>query len=193
MIKQSIKYDDYHGNEVTEDFYFNLTKLEIMEMEISFEGGLQKHIEKLTETNSGVEVYHLFKDIIMKSYGKKSDDGRRFIKNEELTTDFEQSPALAELIFGFLSDSQDAAQFIQGILPSKLVAEAAKEAQKNPGTVTELPTAAPTLEGEKKFEDYSREELLEMPIEQFKALVPSKDVDMTKEQLLVAMQRKNQG
>jgi hypothetical protein len=198
MIKQTITYDDYDDNSVTEDFYFNLTKLEIMEMEINFEGGLNAHIAKLTKADSGPEAYHLFKDIILSSYGKKSEDGKRFIKSDELKKEFEQSPALGELIFGFLQHGQDAAKFTRGILPAKLIAEVEAEAAKAKATeTTELPTAAPQLAGDEKgvldkeFEDYTKEELLDMSQEQFQKLVPSKPNEMSKEQLQIAMQRKN--
>lgn len=179
MIKQTIKYDDYNGEEQNEEFYFNLTKLEIMEMELKFEGGLEGHIKKLMETENGVDAYYLFKDLVLSSYGKKSDDGKRFIKSEEFRTDFESSPALGELIFGFMSEATSAATFVTGLLPSKMVAEVEAEAKKQaeatkPATDTpvELPTAPPVL-------------VTETPIEE------KKPQDMSREELLAAMKERN--
>ncbi len=198
MIKQTITYENYDGQSVTEDFYFNLNKLEVMEMEISFEGGLKNHIERLTKAESGPEAYFLFKDIILSSYGRKYENGKGFEKSDELKKKFEESPALGELIFGFLQDGNDAAAFTRGILPAKMIAEAEKEAAKNTKTeAVELPTAPPQLEEEQplqnsdaKFEDYTREELLAMPQERFQSLIPSNPTDMTAYQLQIAMQRK---
>lgn len=179
MIKQSITYDDYNDQSVTEEFYFNLTKLEIMELELKFEGGIENHIQSLIATTNGVEAYHLFKDIVLSSYGQKSADGKRFIKSPELTAEFEQSPALGELIFGFLEDGNDAAAFIRGLLPSKLVKEVEAEAKKSKDSdVVELPTAPPVVEEKKELTD---EELLKM-----------KPQDMTPEQLQRAYTLKTQ-
>lgn len=201
MIKQTITYDTFDDppKEVTEDFYFNLNKLEIMEMEIAFEGGLEAHIKKLTKTEDGPDAYFLFKDIILKSYGKKADDGRGFEKSIELMKQFEESPALGELIFGFLKDGNDAATFVKGILPARLVAEVEKEAAKQDtdATVTQLPSniveTIPPVPAtiERKFQDYTQDELLAMGQAEFQSLVPEKTKDMTKGQLLIAMQRKN--
>lgn len=169
MITQTIKYEDYDGNEVTEDFYFNLTKLEVMEMEIRHEGGLSNYIEKLTKTTAGVEAYDLFKTIILSSCGKKSDDGRRFLKSPEITADFEQSPALGELIFGFLEDGNSAAEFIRGLLPAKLVKDVEEEARRNGTTITELPTAAPvTVDEEPTDEELLKMKPQEMSTEQLR-------------------------
>lgn len=188
MIKKPITYEDYHGNTITEDFYFNLTKLEMMEMEIDFEGGLSAHIERLTQTTAGAEAYHLFKDIVLKAYGEKSDDGKLFVKIDDngapLSRKFEMSPALAELIFSFLKNGNEAADFVRGVLPAKLVAEAEQEA-KTEESGSESKDAAPA----RTFESYSREELLNMSKEEFDKLIPASTKDMNRAQLEVAMQR----
>jgi hypothetical protein len=122
MLKQSITYTDYNEKERTEDFYFNFTKLELMETDLKW-GGFEQVVEELTRTTDAQKAYGLFKEIILASYGVKSDDGRRFIKNEQLTKDFEQNPACSELIISFLQNPGLASQFVQGVLPAKLVAE----------------------------------------------------------------------
>jgi hypothetical protein len=204
MIKQTITYDNFDDATVTEDFYFNLSKLEILEMEIDFEGGLRDHIMKLTQTDVGPEAYHLFKDILVKAYGKRSEDGRRFEKSPEIAKEFEESPALGELIIGFLTNGVDAAAFVKGLLPAKLVAEAEREATATPAelpttagvpsdglvAVSSDPVTSTTRETELKFEDYSREDLLTMPEEEFLRLLPAKQSEWNKDQLLVAMQRR---
>lgn len=210
MIKQTITYKNYEDppQEVTEDFYFNLNKIEIMEMELDWEGGLKNYIEKLQKTTAGKEAYYLFKWIIEKSYGIKKSNNK-FEKEDDAGhrhwKDFEDSPALSELIFGFISDGNDAAKFVQGLLPPGAVEEAqrelAKQQTEEPSTETpavEAPTppVAPEEkkdETAKRYDDYTTLELREMSDNDFFALLPSKETDWTKEQLLMAMHRRNKG
>lgn len=132
MIKKTITYENFNDETVTEDFYFNMNKLEIMELELSMDGGVEKTLERLTQTQDGSEAYLLFKDVVLATYGKKSPDGKRFEKSDEIRREFAESPALGELIFGFIKNPSEAAAFIQGTMPAKLVAEVSKEAS-DPG------------------------------------------------------------
>jgi hypothetical protein len=117
MFKKSIAYVDYDGNERNETFYFNLSKAELAEMELSTEGGLEKLIQKIVEEKDGKKIIELFKTVILKSYGEKSADGRRFVKSQELSESFSQTEAYVEL-FMELSTSADAASaFFNGIVP----------------------------------------------------------------------------
>lgn len=120
MLKKTIKYTDYDGNEREEDFYFNLSKAEITEMELSKEGGMSEYIKKISATQNGPELIKLFKDIIIKSYGEKSLDGKRFIKNKELTEAFIQTEAYSELFIELASNADEAAKFINGIMPKNM-------------------------------------------------------------------------
>ena len=120
MLKKTIKYTDYDGNEREEDFYFNLSKAEITEMELSKEGGMSEYIKKISATQNGPELIKLFKDIIIKSYGEKSLDGKRFIKNKELTEAFTQTEAYSELFIELASNADEAAKFINGIMTKKM-------------------------------------------------------------------------
>ena len=120
MLKKTIKYTDYDGNEREEDFYFNLSKAEITEMELSKEGGMSEYIKKISATQNGPELIKLFKDIIIKSYGEKSLDGKRFIKNKELTEAFTQTEAYSELFIELASNADEAAKFINGIMPKNM-------------------------------------------------------------------------
>lgn len=118
MLKKVITYKDYDGNERTETFFFNLTKAEITEMELSMAGGLVKTIEKLVEERNGSKIITLFKDLILRSYGEKSPDGRRFIKSKELSTDFSQTEAYSELFIELATNTEAATAFINGIVPN---------------------------------------------------------------------------
>ena len=120
MLKKTIKYTDYDGNEREEDFYFNLSKAEITEMELSKEGGMSEYIKKISATQNGPELIKLFKDIIIKSYGEKSLDGKRFIKNQELTEAFIQTEAYSELFVELASNADEAVKFINGIMPKNM-------------------------------------------------------------------------
>ena len=97
MVKKTITYTDYDGTERTEDFYFNLSEAEITEMQLSVEGGMRSYIEKIIAAKSQLELVKLFKDILLRSYGKKSLDGRLFVKNEANTAEFLASPAYSKI------------------------------------------------------------------------------------------------
>lgn len=136
MLKKTITYTDYEGNERTEDFYFNLTQAEILEMDLSASGGLEKMIQKIIAEQDGAKITKIFKDIILKAYGEKSLDGRRFIKNDELRESFTQTEAYSQLFVELATDSDAAADFINGIVPKdKAVANNAKD------NVTSLPVS----------------------------------------------------
>lgn len=120
MLKKRIKYTDYDGNEREEDFYFNLTKAEITEMELSTEGGLQNLIEKIIDAKDTPQIIQFFKKIILTAYGEKSPDGRRFIKSDEISTAFTQTPAYSELFMELATDEVAASAFINGIIPKDL-------------------------------------------------------------------------
>ena len=117
MYKKPITYTDYNGNEKTEDFYFNLNKAELMEWEYSEVGGLKAKIERIVATESVPEIAKLFKEIIVKAYGVKSPDGKRFIKNDEVRDEFLQSDAYSELYMELASSTEAATEFINSIIP----------------------------------------------------------------------------
>ncbi len=117
MLKKTIKYTDYDNNERTEDFYFNLTKAELTEMEGSTNGGLKKMLEKIVQEQDVKKILDMFKDIIRKSYGEKSPDGKRFIKSPELVEAFVQTEAYSELFMEMLENPDVASAFMSGIIP----------------------------------------------------------------------------
>ena len=117
MLKKTISYTDYDGNQRTEDFYFNLSKAEITEMELSMEGGMRAYIQRIIAAKSQLELVKLFKDVVLKSYGKKSPDGRLFMKNDEIRAEFEASPVYVELYMKLFTDENAAADFVNGVIP----------------------------------------------------------------------------
>lgn len=118
MLKKTITYTDYNGSERTEDFYFNLTKAEVMEMEMSTTGGLAEMIQRIVAAQDAPAIIKIFKDLVLKAYGEKSPDGKRFIKNEELQTAFSQTEAYSILFMELATDADAAAKFINGIVPA---------------------------------------------------------------------------
>lgn len=117
MLKKTITYVDYNGDERTEDFYFNLTKAEIAEMELGVTGGFANMVKKIIDSRDVPQIMTTFKDIILKAYGVKSDDGRRFIKSKELSDEFSQTEAYSELFMELGSNAEAASAFINGIVP----------------------------------------------------------------------------
>lgn len=117
MLKKTIAYTDYDGNSRKEDFYFNLTKAEVAEMEMSIEGGLVKQIEKIVADQDGKRIIDLFKNIILTAYGEKSPDGKRFVKTKELRESFSQTEAYSELFIELATNADAAAAFVNGIVP----------------------------------------------------------------------------
>lgn len=117
MLKKTITYTDYDGNTRTEDFYFNLNKAEIAEMELSTNGGMEKMLTQIVNSQDGKRIMEVFKGIILKAYGVKTADGKRFEKSEEISKAFEQTEAYSELFMELVTDAEKAASFINGIVP----------------------------------------------------------------------------
>ena len=120
MLKKTIKYTDYDGNEREEDFYFNLNKAEVTEMELSKQGGLSEYIKRIVAAQDAPSLMELFKELICKSYGEKSLDGKRFVKSKELTEEFTQTEAYAELFVELASNAEEATKFVNGIMPKNM-------------------------------------------------------------------------
>ena len=118
MLKKSITYVDFNDNERTEDFYFNLTKAEVMEIEVSNSGGLVKTMETLMVEKDSAKILTIFKDIILKAYGEKTLDGKRFVKNQEIRESFAATEAYSVLFMSMLN-ADTAAEFINGITPKE--------------------------------------------------------------------------
>lgn len=124
MLSKNIKYTDYNGVEREEKFLFNLSKAELMEMEMGTAGGLAESIRHIIETKDGGLIMKTFKDLILKAYGEKSADGKRFIKVNDagvpLSVAFSQTEAYSELFMELATDSMAAAKFVEGIVPNDI-------------------------------------------------------------------------
>ena len=127
MFKTEIEYVDYNGNTRKDMLYFNLSKAEMMEMELSTTAGVEEKLRMLIATKDNETIVKTYKDLILKSYGIKSEDGTRFIKNAVLREEFEQSEAYSELFIKLLSDSDFQAKFINGIISGVNVPEMNEE------------------------------------------------------------------
>lgn len=129
MLKKTITYRTYDDEEVTEDFYFNLTTAELIEMQLSQAGSLTTMIEQIVKSKDGPTIARVFKDLIKKSYGIKSPDGKRFQKSKEIWDAFEQCPAYSELYVEFSTNDNAASEFIKGLIPKDLRGEFAKASE----------------------------------------------------------------
>lgn len=119
MLKKTITYTDYNGTTRKEDFYFNLTQAEVTELEVSVEGGLVEMINRIVAAQNGKVIIETFEDIILRAYGEKSPDGRRFIKNQEVRDAFAQTEAYSKLFMELATDAKAASEFVNGIVPPK--------------------------------------------------------------------------
>ena len=117
MLKKTITYTDYNGTERTEDFYFNLSKAEAMEMEMGTSGGLTETIKKIVAAQDSPSIIKIFKDFILKAYGEKSLDGKRFIKSKEISEAFSQTEAYSQFFMELATNADAAAEFVNGIVP----------------------------------------------------------------------------
>lgn len=133
MLKKTMTTVDFGGTERTEDYYFNLTKAEIMEMQLCTDGGFVETVKKIVEAKNQLELTRLFKKIICASYGVLSPDGRKFVKNQQVLDDFMATQAYSDLYIELLSgDGKAAEDFVNGILPKDLTNEAAKAPVSQP-------------------------------------------------------------
>lgn len=131
MLKKIITYTDYNGVERTEPFYFNLSKAELMEMELGVTGGMTEMLNKIIAAKDAPSLMKTFKEMIMKAYGVKSDDGKRLIKSEELSVAFTQTEAYSVLFMELITDDKAAADFVNGIIPNEIQAEVAAQTAQN--------------------------------------------------------------
>lgn len=117
MISKTFTYLDYNEVERTETHYFNLSEAEIVDMELGVDGGYSALLQKIVDTKDTPKLIKIWKEIIFKSYGVKSADGRRFEKSEELSIAFSQTPMYVQLYMSLVKDTNAAIEFANGILP----------------------------------------------------------------------------
>lgn len=146
MLKKTITYTDYNGNERTENFYFHLDEDEIFDMEMSVTGGLRQMLQTIVDKQDIPNIIATFKDLIKRSYGEKSPDGRRFIKSKELTEAFCQTRAFTKLYMELISDAEKAAAFVNGIVPAELGAAMKKKEEEENNDANLLHVVDPSKE-----------------------------------------------
>jgi len=128
VLKKTVKYKDFNDEEVSEDLFFHLTQAELVELELSHDGGLSEGLKRIIAAEDGKAIIAEFKNIILGAYGQRSADGRRFIKNKQLRDEFESSAAYSELFMELVTNTDSAVEFVNGIIPSGMSLEAARQA-----------------------------------------------------------------
>lgn len=125
MLKRTITYEDFDGVSQTEVFYFNLSKSEIVELEVEYKDGLEATLKRIVAEGDNKKLVEEWKKIVLLTYGVKSEDGKRFIKSDQLRTEFTQTPAYDALFMELATDAKAAADFINGVIPKDLAAQVA--------------------------------------------------------------------
>ena len=130
MLKKTIPYIDLNGVERKEDFYFNLTKPEILKMQGSVKGGYDVRLKGIAADLNGTNIMEFFEDLIMRSYGEKSEDGRRFMKSDEISRAFMETPAYEVLFEELVTNDKAAADFVNSIMPADVTQKVLEAAKK---------------------------------------------------------------
>jgi hypothetical protein len=120
MLKKTYTYKDYNDIERTETFYFHFTEAEILDMEMSAEGGFAERVQRIIDAKDQAALMKLIKKFVIDAYGVKSDDGRRFIKNEEVKTAFLECPAFSDIFMDMVTNDELAAEFVNGVIPDTM-------------------------------------------------------------------------
>lgn len=144
MLKRTIKYTDFDGNETEEVFYFNLTVSELIEMHFEESGGLDGLVNRIIEAKDYNQLVQLFKKIVLASYGVRSEDGKRFVKTEQLRTEFMQTAAYDALFFQLATDANAGATFVNGVMPPDLMKKAQEQIANNPDLAQKMQAAQMT-------------------------------------------------
>ena len=142
MITKNITYTDFNGEKQTDAFFFNLTKAELIELNMSAEGGIEESINTVIRSRNNSEIHQMFKRIIGKAYGVKSADGRFFRKSPEILADFESTEAYSELIMEMFTDTQALSAFVIGLMPADLVEKAGLKEAMTPDEIRRASLAA---------------------------------------------------
>lgn len=177
MIKKTIEFTDFNGDKQVEDHYFNLTKSELFKMEVTAEGNsLQEYAQKIVEANKGSEIMDLFDKVLAKSYGIRSEDGKRFMKSEEIYKAFSETAAYDAFFFELVTDADKMTKFFAGVVPTDVQAEASsiddlkaqalaakggfnKPTVETMTTVKDIPTESLAAKEPQDISSLSREEL----------------------------------
>ena len=131
MIKKTVTYTDYNGVERTESFYFHFSEAEILDMEMSTEGGFAERVQRIIDSKHQTELLKVIKPFVYDAYGVKSEDGKRFMKNDEVKAAFIESPAYSEIFMEMLTNDKLAAEFVNGVVPANMKDKLTALANKN--------------------------------------------------------------
>lgn len=142
MLKRTVSYEDYNGNPQSDVFYFNLTEAELLEMESTYDRGYAETLQYIVDTENTKELIAEFKKLVLFAYGEKSEDGKVFVKNEDITTRFSQHAAYSALFMELATNAEAASAFMNGIIPKKLVEARDQDIPAGPPPA---PLAAPSL------------------------------------------------
>lgn len=162
MLKKTITYTDFNDEEVSEDFFFHLSKAELVELQMSHTGGLEEALRRIIKAEDGAAIIAEFKKIILGSYGERSADGKRFVKTQALRDEFESSEAYSTLFMELVTDAEAASKFVTGVIPAELAAETAKQTAKVPGLAPASPSEESPSETPKEVRSVTKAELEEM-------------------------------
>lgn len=167
MLKMDITFEDFNGKQHVDSFYFNMTRREVFMLQAkhsrlidaetgAMEGGFQEYIESVINRGNGEEIANLFEDLILQSYGVKSEDGMSFVKNEKLRDDFKNTAAYDQLFFEVITDEKAMKSFVENVFPKpeeeKNVAPPSahgfKNIQENPDNKPAAPVQAQNVSTE---------------------------------------------
>lgn len=123
MLKKTITYTDYDGMERTEDFWFNLSKTELTKLDAELPGGVLGVLRKIIDKKDRKALVDFIETLILRSYGEKTLDGKRFVKTLDMAEEFMQTPAYDELFMSILSDTDSQTSFINGVIPQSMAKE----------------------------------------------------------------------
>lgn len=162
MLKKTITYEDFNGETVSEDFFFHLSKAELVELELSHDGGLSETLKRIVIAEDSKSIIAEFKNIILTAYGKRSDDGRRFIKNQEFRDEFVSTEAYSVLFMELVTDTDAAIEFINGIVPAGMAEEAAKLTNNEKPVVAAVPSVEQKVLTRAEVDQMSSEQLTQL-------------------------------
>ena len=139
MRKETITYTDYNNVTRTEDFFFNLNEAELTALQYGVDGGMKEMLERIVKSKDNKQIMACFRELIAKSYGEKSPDGRRFVKSKELSEAFMQTEAYNELMLRFMTDANYSAEFINDVLADVTKRTEERNAKKGENNTIVLP------------------------------------------------------
>lgn len=183
MLKKTITFKDLDGNTLVEDFYFNLSKVEMTEMEFNQKGGLVERLQSIVATGDPKQILNTFKWILFKAYGVRSTDGKRFIKSPQLTEEFTQTDAYSILFMELVTNAEASGEFIRGIMPADLVTELDKVGEMKENIA----------EGIKKTTRPGARQVEVVHLPEPGNPAEKHPADMTREELIEAMRKKTEG